>query len=108
MNNNWKTLRSMLLEQLEDIRHKRGCSGNYSTCSKCYNEVLKVMDAIDNNTQNLLHPFNCVWKTDEEMEEIKNESNDYVYTSQGYQHPNAWYNEAGELYPKLVKIKNKK
>ena len=66
MNNNWKTLRNMLLEQLEDIRHKRGSSGNYSTCSKCYNEVLKVMDAIDNNTQNLLHPFNCVWKTDEE------------------------------------------
>lgn len=50
MNNNWKTLRSMLLEQLEDIRHKRGCSGNYSTCSNCYNEVLKVMDAIDSNT----------------------------------------------------------
>ena len=108
MNNNWKTLRSMLLEQLEDIRHKRGCSGNYSTYSKCYNEVLKVVDAIDNNTQNLLHPFNCVWKTDEEMEEIKNESNDYVYTLQGHQHPNAWYGEAGELYPKLVKTQNKK
>lgn len=108
MNNNWETLRSMLLEQLEDIRHKRSSSGNYSTCSKCYNEVLKVMDAIDNNTQNLLHPFNCVWKTNEEMEEIKNESNDYVYTLQGYQHPNAWNGEAGELYPKLVKTQNKK
>lgn len=79
MDNNWKTLRNMLLEQLEDIRHKRGSSGNYSTCSKCYNEVLKVMDAIDNNTQNLLHPFNCVWKTDEEMKEIKNKSYDYIY-----------------------------
>ena len=102
MNNNWKTLRNMLLEQLEDIRHKRGSSGNYSTCSKCYNEVLKVMDAIDNNTQNLLHPFNCVWKTDEEMEEIKNESNGYVYSLQGHQHPNAWYCENGIPLPALL------
>lgn len=98
----------MLLEQLEDIRHKRGSSGNYSTCSRCYNEVLKVMDAIDNDKQNLLHPFNCVWKTDEEIEEIKNESCGYVYTSKGYHHSNSWYAENGELYPKLVKIKNKK
>lgn len=108
MNNNWKTLRNMLLEQLEDISHKRGSSGNYSTYSKCYNEVLKVMDAIDTNTQNLLHPFNCVWKTDEEIEEIKNESYEYVYTSEGYHHPNSWYAEDGELYPKLVKTQNKK
>lgn len=35
-----------------------------------YREVLKMMAAIENGTQDELKPCNCMWKTEDEIKEI--------------------------------------
>lgn len=54
----------MLNEQIVDCR-KYGSS----RFQRPYYEVLKVMEAIENGTQDELKPNNCVWKTEEEIKE---------------------------------------
>lgn len=70
MDGKWEILKSKLQEQKKDCQNHRGSSGSYSVCSRCYNEVLKIMDAIENGTESELKPFNGVWHTDGEIEEL--------------------------------------
>lgn len=70
MDGKWETLKSKIQEQNKECLNHRGSSGTYSVCSRCYNEVLKLMDAIENGTESELKPFNGVWHTDEEIVEL--------------------------------------
>ena len=58
----------MLNEQIEDVKqyHER-------TFNPAYREVLKVMEAIEQGTEDILIPYNCMWKTKEYIEQIKKE-----------------------------------
>ena len=64
---NWNILKEKLNEQIADCR-KYG-----SRFQRPYREVLKMMEAIENGTEDELIPNNCVWKTKEEIEEIYKE-----------------------------------
>ena len=70
MDGKWEILKRKLQEQKKDCRKHSGSSGLYSVCSRCYSEVLKIMDAIENGTESELKPFNGVWHTDEEIAEL--------------------------------------
>lgn len=61
--NNWSILKQKINEQIADCR-KYG-----SKFQKPYYEVLKMMKAIENGTQDELKPHNCIWKTEEEIKE---------------------------------------
>lgn len=54
----------MLKEQIADSKKYYG-----SRFPRAYYEVLKVMEAIENGTQDKLKPNNCLWKTEEEIKE---------------------------------------
>ena len=71
---NWEILKEKINEQLKDIRHHSGISGNWNTCGRMYMEVLKMMNAIEKGKQNELVPHNCMWKTKEEIEDIMSDS----------------------------------
>ena len=60
----WIMLKRKLDEQIED------CGKYGSRFQRPYREVLKMMTAIENGTEDELIPNNCVWKTKEEIEEI--------------------------------------
>ncbi len=59
----WNILKEKLSEQIEDCK-KYGCRFQRPYC-----EVLKMMEAIENGTQDELIPNNCIWKTEEEIKE---------------------------------------
>ena len=59
----WEKLKLKINEQLEDIRNHRGCSGTWTQCANMYHEVLKVMEAIEHGTEDMLVPNNCKFKT---------------------------------------------
>lgn len=61
---NWKILKEKLNEQIADCR-KYG-----SRFQRPYREVLKMMTAIENGTQDDLIPNNCQWKTEDEIKEL--------------------------------------
>lgn len=63
-------LKERLVEQLADIKKHYGSSGNWSTCSRCYREVLRLIDAIENGTDKGLKAWNCGWHTEEEINRI--------------------------------------
>ena len=65
--NNWEILKEKLNEQIVDCR-KYG-----SRFQRPYREVLKMMAAIENGTQDELKPCNCSWKTQEEIDKIYKE-----------------------------------
>ena len=58
----WNILKEKLDEQIADCRRYG------SRFQRPYREVLKVMDAIENGTQDDLMPYNCTWKTVEEKQ----------------------------------------
>ena len=62
--NNWEILKEKLNEQIVDCR-KYG-----SRFQRPYREVLKMMAAIENGTQDELKPCNCSWKTEEEIKKL--------------------------------------
>ena len=64
---NWEILKEKLNEQIADCR-KYG-----SRFQRPYREVLKMMAAIENGTQDVLKPCNCSWKTQEEIDKIYKE-----------------------------------
>lgn len=64
---NWNILKEKLNEQIVD------CGKYGSRFQKPYREVLKMMTAIENGTQDKLKPNNCLWKTDEEIKKIMEE-----------------------------------
>ena len=63
-------LKERLGEQLADIKKHYGSSGNWGTCSRCYREVLKLIDAIEKGTDRNLKVWNCGWHTEEEIKRI--------------------------------------
>lgn len=60
----WNILKRKLDAQIED------CGKYGGRFQRPYREVLKMMEAIENGTEDELIPNNCVWKTKEEIEEI--------------------------------------
>ena len=61
----WDILKEKLNEQIAD-------SNRYGfRFSRPYREVLKMMTAIENGTQDTLKPNNCLWKTEEELNNEK-------------------------------------
>ena len=58
---NWSILKEKINEQLAD------CKKYGSRFPVPYREVLKMMEAIENGTQDELKPYNCVWRTEEEI-----------------------------------------
>lgn len=67
---NWIKLKEKLGEQLADIKKYRGSSGNWGVCRKCYLDVLKLMEYIENGEEDTLKAWNCGWHTEEEIERI--------------------------------------
>ena len=67
---NWELLKQKLHEQLTDIDKHRGASGNWNVCRRMYNEVLAMMTAIEQKRSENLLPFNGVWHTKEEIQEL--------------------------------------
>lgn len=63
MENNWGILKEKINEQIAD------CGKYGSRFQRPYREVLKMMAAIENGTQEELKPNNCLWKTEEEIKQ---------------------------------------
>lgn len=70
MDSNWIKLKTKLVEQVADINKHSGSSGNWGVCRKCYLDVMKLMEYIENGEEDTLKAWNGGWKTDEEIEEI--------------------------------------
>ncbi len=64
---NWNILKEKLNEQIKD------CGRYGSRFQKPYYEVLKVMEAIEKGRQDNLKPYNCLWKTEKEINELRKE-----------------------------------
>lgn len=77
-NGKWEKLRDKIEAQLEDISRHGGASGTNGTCYRIYREVLKMMDAIDLGSEDTLLPYNCVWKTESEIKEIREDGNQEI------------------------------
>lgn len=76
MENNWQKLKDKLNEQISEINEHSGSSGSSNASKRSYYEVLKMMDYIEQGKQNELIPYNCLWKT---QEEIAQEVIDYLH-----------------------------
>ena len=63
MKDNWSILKEKIQEQIKDCKRYGG------RFAVPYYEVLKMMGAIENDTENELVPYNCLWKTKKEIEE---------------------------------------
>ena len=61
MKDNWSILKEKIEEQIKD------CKKYGSRFSIPYYEVLKMMDAIENGTENEFVPNNCLWKLKSEL-----------------------------------------
>lgn len=59
----WNILKEKINEQIVD------CKKYGSRFQRPYYEVLKMMNAIENGTEDTLIPNNCVWKTEKEINE---------------------------------------
>lgn len=66
----WQKLKEKLNAQLVDIARHSGSSGTWQVCARMYREVLKVMSAIETGEEDCLIPFNCCFKTQEEIKEV--------------------------------------
>ena len=65
MKDNWNILKEKIQEQIKD------CKRYGSRFSVPYYEVLKMMDSIENGTENELVPYNCLWKKKSELNNIE-------------------------------------
>jgi len=72
----WEYLKTRLEEQLEDCRKHRGCSGNWKAVSAAYRSVQRMMRHLESCEDGKLIPFNGVWHTKEEIDEMLNSTDE--------------------------------
>lgn len=67
---NWNKLKSRLEEMLGEFKNYRGRSGPYNAVRSGYQNVLKLMNAIENGTDKNLKIFDGAFKTQEEIDKL--------------------------------------
>lgn len=70
MNENWNKLKSRLEEMLDEFKHYQGRSGSYNAARNTYQNVLKLMNAIERGTDEDLKIFDGTFKTQEEIDKL--------------------------------------